>query len=354
MTAKIFGPALVALVVVIASPGVASRAFAAGDPTAQKDAEAHIQKGVELRKQSRDAEALAEFQEAMKRSPSARAKAQVGLAQMAVGLFEAAEVTLSEVLASSSDEPWVSSRRAVLSDALTKIRSHLGTFNVSGEPKGATVEVNGTATCSLPCSVHVQAGEIVVRVLAPGFLPIMRKVSVEARSTSSQVFTLVRAPNDQVPIQVAANARVEESSPPISVGKAIPQEVGVGDATSRPPRGSAWPWITGGASVLALTFGTVEAVRWASKATDYNNLKDAGGERLCGVGADSAGTGTCASLLSEGHTARALAIGGFVVGAALGITSAILFNRESSDDAGQTLSCAPAVTTRAVLCSLRF
>lgn len=354
MTAKILGAALAAVLVVVAPPGVESQALGAADPTAQKDAEAHIQKGVELRKQSRDTEALAEFQEAMKRWPSARAKAQVGLAQMAVGLFEAAEVTLSEVLASSSDEPWVSSRRAVLSDALTKVRSHLGTFNVSGEPKGATVEVNGTATCSLPCSVHVQAGEIVVRVLAPGFLPIMRKVSVEARSTSSQVFTLVRAPSDQVPTQVPTPVRVQESPPQDRTGREPPADGGGADAPSQPPQRSVWPWVAGGASVVALTFGTVEAVRWAGKASDYNNLRDASGERLCGVGADSAGTGACATLLSDGHTARALAIGGFVVGAALGVTSAILFSRESADAPGQTLSCAPAVTSPAVLCSLRF
>ena len=354
MTAKIFAAALAALVVVVAAPGLESPAFGAGDPAAQKDAEAHIQKGVELRKQSRDAEALAEFQEAMKRWPSARAKAQVGLAQMAVGLFEAAEVTLSEVLASSSDDPWVSARRAVLSEALTKIRSHLGTFNASGEPKGATVEVNGTAACSLPCSVHVQAGEIVVRVLAPGFLPIMRKISVEARSTSSQVFTLVRAPNDQVPDQVAKKVRVEESPPPDRASREIPAEGGGPDAPSQAPQRSAWPWIAGGASLLALTFGTVEVVRWVSKAADYNNLKDAGGYRLCGVGADAAGSGACATLLSEGQTARALAIGGLAVGVALGVTSAILFHRESPDDTGQTVACAPVLTRPGLACSLRF
>src|SRR3954468_24458225 len=141
MATKASWATVIAVAILSLGPSVAGlRTLSAGQPSAE--AEAHIQKGLELRRKSRDAEALAEFEEAMKSSPSARAKGQVGLAQMAVGLFEAAEVTLSEVLSSSADDSWVSAHRAALNDALAKIRSHLGTFNAIGEPQGASVELN--------------------------------------------------------------------------------------------------------------------------------------------------------------------------------------------------------------------
>jgi hypothetical protein len=83
-------------------------------------------------------------------------------------------------------------------------------------------------------------------------------------------------------------------------------------------------------------------------------MKGADGMALCTTVNPAGGGPSCSKVLGEGHTARALAIGGFAVGAALGITSAILFVRESPGDARQALSCAPAVGTPAVVCSGRF
>jgi hypothetical protein len=213
----------------LAPSAVGSNAFGAPATSAQAEAEDHIKKGLELRRKSRDTEALAEFQEAARLSPSARAKAQVGLAQMAVGLFEAAEATLSDILSSSTNDPWVSAHQAVLTDALTKVRNHLGTLSASGTPKGATVEVNGTAVGSLPCAVHVQAGDVVVRVLAPGFIPIMRTVSVETHQTASQVFTLVRGPGDKSLDKVAT-----EKTPERNLAERAPRAEPLTEANARP------------------------------------------------------------------------------------------------------------------------
>src|SRR5438067_2273799 len=76
----------------------------------------------------------------------------------------------------------------------------------------AAVAVNGKTTCSLPCSVHVQAGDVVVKVFAPGFLPITRTVSVEARRTSNQVFTLVSASREKTADNVSP-AKVIDRAP---------------------------------------------------------------------------------------------------------------------------------------------
>jgi PEGA domain len=340
---------------------VAPQTATARPASTQAEAEAHIQKGLELRRKGRDADALVEFEEAMKTSPSARAKAQVGLAQMATGLFEAAEVTLSDVLSSSADDSWVSAHRAALNDALAKIRGHLGTFNASGEPQGATVEMNGTPVGSLPCSVHVQAGDVVVKVVAPGFIPITRTVSVEARRTTNQVFNLVSAsPSDKADDR-ASNARALET-PPREKARPAQPVAGPGPATATPSgespgtshASSPWPWIAAGGSLLALSFGGVEAVRWASKASDFNNMKGPTGAPICDMSVPMAGGSACATLLNDGHTARALAIGGFAVGAALGVTAIILFVRDSPGEQRQALSCLPAVGTPGVVCATRF
>jgi len=329
----------------------------AGPAAADADAEAHLKKGLELRRKGKDTDALAEFEEAMRISPSGRARAQVGLAQMAIGLFEAAETNVSQVLNATADDPWVNSHRPALKDALAKIRSHLGTLNASGEPQGATVEVNGTAVGKLPCSVRVQAGDAVVKVLAPGFIPISRTVSVEARATSNQVFTLVSVPSertaDKAPVaKVPARASGAPAAPPPTPPSAPPP----GD-TPGASGGSPWPWIVAGGGLLALSFGGFEAVRWYSKASDFNKMKGPDGTPICDANDPTSGSKACATLLDEGHTARALAIGGLAVGAALAVTSIILFVNDSPADQRQALSCAPAMAvtgTPGVVCAARF
>jgi hypothetical protein len=354
MSTKARAAVIVALSILCMTPAALAAPAAGG--SAQAQAEARIQKGIDLRRKMRDAEALVEFQEAMKLFPSPRAKGQIGLAQLAVGLFEVAEVTLSDVLANSGDDAWVNAHRDALADALTKVKDHLGTLNVSGEPRGAAVEINGSPSCSLPCSVHVQAGDVIVKVQAPEFLPLTRTVSVGARQIASQVFTLVRAHKDPVATKVdpAVETRPRAEKPMDSPPAERP-----GDDTPSPgaARSSPWPWIAAGGSVVALAFGAVEAARWFSKAEEFNNMKDSMGIRLCG--ADGSGGTDCSRVLSEGHTARALSIGGFVVGAALGVTAILLFTHQSDDTAA--VACAPspfmgpsAVATPGMACSARF
>lgn len=335
MSTKARAAAIFAFSILCMTP--AALAAPAGGGSAQAQAEARIQKGIELRRKMRDADALVEFQEAMKLFPSPRAKGQIGLAQLAVGLFEVAEVTLSDVLTNSADDAWVVAHRDALSDALTKVKDHLGTLNVSGDPRGAAVEINGSQACSLPCSVHVQAGDVIVKVRAPDYLPLTRTVSVGPRQIASQVFTLVRANKDPVATKVEpavdTRPRVEKPSDP------PPPERPADDASSGgAARSSPWPWIAAGGSVAALAFGAVEAARWVSKAEEFNNMKDSMGIRLCG--ADGSGGPDCSRVLSEGHTARALSIGGFVVGAALGVTAILLFANQSDD--APAVACAPA------------
>src|SRR5882757_6909692 len=74
--------------------------------TARADDEALLRSGVELRRQGRNAEALAVFQEANGERPTPRAQAQIGLAHHALGQWVEAEIALEHALAIDTDA-WI-------------------------------------------------------------------------------------------------------------------------------------------------------------------------------------------------------------------------------------------------------
>lgn len=348
---------IVVVVGLLSCAALAPRTASAAERPVAEQAEAHIQKGVELRRANRDTEALAEFQKAVALAPSARARAQLGLAEMAVGHFEVAEKWLREVLAASGSDAWVDAHQGTLADALDKTLAQLGTLNVSGEPQGAHVQINGRDLCSLPCSVHVQAGDVAVRVLAAGFLPILRTVSVTARQVSNQEFTLVKTSESDVSEArdqaVAVKPTPRESETTLSdSGKKAPEQ-----AQARSP----WPWIAASAGVLVGGFGTFEAVQWSRKASDFNNKKDASGNLLCGDSDPAAGGSGCDDLRHEAQNARLLAIGGLTIGVGLGVLSWVLFSRDAALDPApsqssmrELISCSPTLGLNSIVCSARF
>jgi hypothetical protein len=311
---------------------------------ASAQAESLIQRGIELRRQNRDAEALAEFTKAEEVWPSAKAKAQIALAEMALGRFESAEQKLEQTLSGASGDAWVNEHRATLNEALDKIRRHLGTLNVSGQPRGASVQINGAVVCSIPCSVHVQAGDVAVRAANPGFVPILRTIAVEAGQIATEEFNLVPVSSGQEP--TPDNVSINRDRTDSSVNR---------NGSSGEVGSSPWPWVAAAGSVVGLTIGVIEAVRWSNRAADFNARRDANGNALCGTDDPGAGDKACTDLLDEGRQARLFAIGGFALGVGLGITSAILFSTERSRDRGQqAISCGPAGLTATVVCAATF
>jgi serine/threonine-protein kinase len=180
-------------------------AFAAGD-----EAETHLKKGLELRRESKDSEALDEFEKAYAITPSPRAQAQIGLAQMALGQFAKAETSLQVALQAKGDK-WVTKQHLLLEKTLEELRDKLGSLEIAGQPVGAAVEVDGQDAGKLPCSVRLHAGEVAVRVQAPGYVPILRTTQIAARGVAKEQFSLVKKmtePEAQV-------ARGDEPQPPL-------------------------------------------------------------------------------------------------------------------------------------------
>src|SRR6185436_19818337 len=96
-----------------------------------EDPEAIIARGVHLREQGKDEEALAEFRRAFAVAPTAKARAQMALAEQALGMWVAAEEHLKKAL-EEEKEPWIARNRGALTQAVRTIEQHLGTIVVRG------------------------------------------------------------------------------------------------------------------------------------------------------------------------------------------------------------------------------
>src|SRR5438093_1131211 len=121
--------------------------FAAPARAPNPEAEKLIDQGVDLREQGKDVEAAELFQRAYEMSESARALAQLALAQQALGRWVEAESNLSKALADKNDA-WIKARAKPLADALKKIQERLGSLDVLGT-KGAELHVNGATAGTL-------------------------------------------------------------------------------------------------------------------------------------------------------------------------------------------------------------
>ena len=159
------GRFVVVLGFVAVSIGAWAPAAAAAD-----DVDALIRKGVELRRQGKEREALEQFKRAAEAGKTPRAMGQMALAEQALGLWVQAEEHLKEALAAPNDA-WVRKNRKTLDESLATISDRLGTLDVWGTPEGAEVQINGEAAGTLPAtgSVRVTAGIVSVAVRAKGF-----------------------------------------------------------------------------------------------------------------------------------------------------------------------------------------
>ena len=174
------------LVLVIVTTAASSRASAQ-----DAESEALIDQGVTLREQGRDAEARDVFERAYQRSHSARALAQLGLAEQALGEWVKAYTHVTAALAAGG--AWIDERREPLGQSLERITGHIGHLEVVGGVPGAEVRVNGepAGTLPLPEAVPVLAGTVVLEVTAAGYVSTRRTIEVRARGRAREQVSLV-------------------------------------------------------------------------------------------------------------------------------------------------------------------
>lgn len=160
----------------------------AGDPRAE--AEADLRRGVALRREGRDAEALELFRHSLERAPSARARAQIALAEQALALWLASERDLRLALA-EQDDPWVRQNREALDRALHLVEGKLAYVTVKADAPGLEVLVNGAPSpTSADGRRRVVAGQVMIEARAEGYSSATRTLQVAPETTADVALEL--------------------------------------------------------------------------------------------------------------------------------------------------------------------
>ena len=267
---------------------------------ADETSEALIQRGVALRRDHRDAAALAEFRHAYALDPAPRALAQIALAEAALEQWLNAERDLTRALA--SDDPWIERQRPVLKVTLKEIGDHLGTLQVSA-PAGAEVSIDGLAYGVASPFMRVPARHLVLEVRATGFAPDRRELDVP--------------PNEVVSVNVALEPARSTDSPPRPLSPASLTPVTAVPSATKTLRTGAWvaSGVAGFFSVAGLAF----AAYASDRAGHYNNNDE------CGDRAGSPRSTRCAGYASQFQVAQAAELVSFTLAGASAATAAVLF-----------------------------
>lgn len=287
------------------------------------DAEALIARGIDLREHGKDDEALAVFKKALAKTPSPRARAQVALAEQALGLWVAAESDLVTALASESDT-WIVKNRAALEGALALVRRRLGSLEVRGT-EGAEVVLDGVRLGTLPVSspFRVEAGKRTLELRAKGFHPTTRAIEVPAGGVARETVTLVALAAETAP----AGTGTAPTGPA--------RTTGMGEDAGRGQRLLGWAFAaTGGALIVT---GAVGLLVRKGIVDDYN-VKCPG----LGVGQPA----DCDDKIETARTWQTVSIVSLVGGGvfALGGLTLVLTapRRETSASSGVRVGCTPS------------
>jgi len=155
-----------------------------------------VDRGIELRTQNKDDEALALFRRAFAIAPEPRTRAQIGLAEQALGQWVAAEADLDAALASKGSDAWISKNAAAIEGALTTIRSHLGSIEVRTNTDAGAAEllVDGAPIGKLPLTkpARLALGTHRLEVRAHGYASSARTVEITAGAVLREHFELAR------------------------------------------------------------------------------------------------------------------------------------------------------------------
>lgn len=308
--------------------------------------------GVELRRKGDDRGALEAFQKAYDLTHSPRATAQLGLVHQALGRWELAGPLVEKALQSPADG-WVKKYQPQLQDALSTIRQHLARIELTGEPAGAEVTVNGVGAGKLPLPgpLTVSIGTVDLQVRADGYQPDIRKISLGAYQYEHVFVRLDKLPEAK-PI-IVEHPQTDEGHP------APPPPPAAKDAnTSVSPR-TVIKWSALGLGAAGIATGVAATILHESKISSFNNsaggsCQDQGGTAVDGSGKRNA---DCQSALDGAHTARTWQIVGFVAGGAFAATWLVLQLTESDGGSGGTStawSCAPSLTNPGASCAVRF
>ena len=294
---------------------VSAAAAAQETPAENPDADRFVARGIALRAEGKDNEALQAFQQAEALDPaSVRVQIHLATVYQALGNWLLADEYLSKAL-SRQNHPYINRHRQVLEDAKRVIDSNIGRLEVDGDPPGAEIYLSGRALGTLPLAAPARStvGSYVLEVRSPGHYPLRRPISIVGGGLVRESVHLQPMPPD------------EPSRPVTAAGTAAARFGGVEEA---PPSRVWLTWTFAGAAIVAGTtaagaviFREVHAERW----NDDTRCLEAARTRaeVCGDERDKVETAETVAWVSGGLA------GLFLVGAAV---NAFAFQPDTGSD----------------------
>ena len=275
-----------------------------------------IEKGLQLRRQHRDAEALELFRRANEANPTPRARAQIALAEQALGQWVGAERDLHAAMTSAED-PWIASHGEALRGALAAIEKHLATLTVQANVTQGEVFLNGTRAGDLPLTAaRVPSGAVTIEVRSSGYETASRAIELAPGASVTEELRLTAS---VVPYPSAAPASDAMSPRPTPPGERpplvvqAPPLVSPGDTTRR-----AFAWGALGAAGAFLGGAVIAQIINENRTSKYND------DAQCLYGQLSRDE-RCGVYRGQAETAQTLATVGYVAAGTLGVGAAILF-----------------------------
>jgi hypothetical protein len=282
-------------------------------PSHESSEEDLIATGIHLRKQGRDAEALATFERAYMQHPSPRAAAQIALAHHALAQWREAERGLLEAL-ESPDDAWIARNRVYLEESLTVVQWHLGWLEVDSNVAGAELWVGGEPYGRLPLAapLRVVAGEVAVEVRAAGYAAMERTLQVTPSSRVHAAFTFVVEPSPE--------PRANAEAPSMARAPVAPP--------SSARRAAGWVTLAAAGSLVLVGVGGM--ITREREAAIWND------DRQCGPTPSESRATRCGTNRDIGSAALTIGVGAFVGAAISGAVAGVLLFGASRPAPGTT------------------
>jgi hypothetical protein len=319
-----------------------------------EDPEAVYKQGIELRKQSKDEEALAKFKKAWELGKSPKARAQMALAEQALGRWADAESHLLEALA-QKDDPWIVKQKKTLDDSLAEIGKPLGSLEVVCAVEGAEVFLNGTKIGVTPMKkpARVEAGTWTLEVKKADYYPVSKSVTVSPNGTAHAEIEMKLFKVDPTPVEPPPPAPpVATAAPPPPVQPPPSQVVAPPPVPETPPSTTqrTLGYVSLGVGAAFLVVGAASIVERNSKARSYND------DASCPGTGSGANAGACQDKIDSTHTWQTIGIVGFVgAGVLVGTGITLIATSPSPKTTTSTaLACGTGPGTVGMSCRMTF
>ena len=306
---------LVALIGALALMLLAGGAAEASEETTEKErARSRLREGVAALQTREYASALARFQEAHALHPSAKIFFDFALAHEGLGQAARAIDWLDRFLAEATDANPAERERARRLRAL--LLERVSAVEIISPVPDVEIQIDGTprGRAPLPGPIQLDPGRHVVTVRRPaGGAPFETELETVAGTPASlRIVFLEEAPTP---------------APPRGVAPDVPPSLQIVTPPPLPPKRSrlraAAPWMAGAAAVLLAGATTFQFLADA-RARESRQITE---PSRCDRVLPDQGGARCAALIADYDLFHRLGIGGFVVGGALALTSAVFYTQ---------------------------